>query len=146
MKIRKRADSKKNSFLYNITAEICMSPLANFSSSISGQTQELIIYVMRKQTRADNLLLYTIIIVEVVCRSTWLLPRGSTATLACVAWWFKQLSVSIHSCLSTKLLTAHGLFSQLCRFASALKPPSYAGYSYFDNVMTKYMINIQTDA
>ena len=41
---------------FTISAEILACSLANFLLSISGQTHEFIIYVMRQQMRADNLL------------------------------------------------------------------------------------------
>ena len=73
-----------------------------------------------------------------------------TLSLACAAWRFRQLSVSVQSgeahenerrsCLSPRLLAARGLFLQLCRFASALKPPSYAGY-----IVIKYIREVRKE-
>ena len=85
-----------------ITTQILAHTLANFLWSISGQTHEFIIYLMQQRVRADNLTVYCKKqmnvcfswvcpgidndfrhnIVKVVYGSTWLLPLGSTATLA----------------------------------------------------------------
>ena len=76
--------------------------MANFDRQISGQTHECIIYALRQRARTDNLTVcyrkkqmevsfscvcpvidneFRHSIVKVVCESTRLSPRGSTATL-----------------------------------------------------------------
>ena len=76
--------------------------IGNFQSSVSGQTHKFIIYAMRQRTRKNNLAgcyrkkrkdvsfscvcpvidnKYGQNVVKVVCRSTRLAPRGSTANL-----------------------------------------------------------------
>ena len=42
-------------FFFTLTTQILALSLANFLSSISGQTHEFIIYAMRKLAREENL-------------------------------------------------------------------------------------------
>ena len=74
--------------VFTITAQILARSLANFYLLISGQTRKFIIYAKRQRARADRLSCVCPVIdnefrhniVKVVCGSTRLSPRGSTAT------------------------------------------------------------------
>jgi len=70
---------KKLVFFYN-DCKTSRTLIGLFLLSTMGQTHELIIYAMRQRARADKL---TVCYCKetVVFGSTWLSPRGSTATL-----------------------------------------------------------------
>ena len=98
----KQTAFRKMVWFFTITAANCRAFIGSFLSSISGQTHEFIIYATQQQAREDNLTVcygkkqmdvrfscvgpvidneFRHNIVKILCRSTWLSPRGSTATL-----------------------------------------------------------------
>ena len=101
---------------FTITAQILACSLAKLLSSISGQTHEFITYVMQQRPRADNL---------TVC-------------------YFKKTNV----CQFFMHLSCYRLWILSQRFQSSLQIHSAIAswiHSYFDDVMTKFMVNNRTD-
>ena len=108
---RKANSISKNGLVFYHNSTNCRTLIGSFLSSISGQTHEFIIYATRQQAREDNLTVcygkkqvdvsfscvgpvidneFRHNIVKILCGSTWLSPRGSTATLTMLCEVYDQ--------------------------------------------------------